>query len=353
MKTYLYRLRFHGPVHFGTTSTDLENTRNCVSSDSLFSALINSFSVSGQADEAVSALMQENPAFVLSSLFPFGPSEDNTGTVYALPCPLNTPPVRDEKILTDHGKYLRQIKYLTPPDFFSWIGDTPLDSEAAQAIIERSKKLARPWDREKGKGWWSEELRPRGATGRTDWNSSAWRCLAVHFHKDAGLYGLVRINDEKWEEKLSGAFSLLGDMGLGGERTYGMSFFDFSGFESLAEMGPGMAKTECLRFVLLSNYFPADNERPDLSEVFEAWDFTESRGYVVSGRMATNFKRKRIKMVVEGSVVKEPVMGKIADVTPDNPGELGLPHRVCRSGLAFLMPLDSALCSSEDQGGAK
>ncbi len=350
MKTCFYRLRFHSPVHFGSSVMGLENTRERVSSDSLCSALINSFSVLGDADEAVNALKQETPGFILSSLFPFGPSEQGTGSVYALPCPLTAPCVSDGKIIADYGKDLKQIKYLIPSDFFSWIGETPLDSEEVVAVIKRSKTLAKPWDSKKEKGWWAEELRPGVAADRTCQTSSIWRVGTLRFHKDAGLYGLIRINDETWETGLANAFTLLGELGIGGERTYGMGCFDFSGFLPLDELGLNMPKSECLRFVLLSNYFPCADERSELNNIFEAWDFTENRGYVVSGRMATTLKRKRIRMIAEGSVTKKSVRGDVADVTPDN-GDTLLSHNVYRSGLAFLMPFDN-MQSPDDNGGS-
>jgi len=347
MKTYLYRLHFKGPVHFGSTGIGLENTQECLSSDSLTSALINAFSILGMADEVIRALKEERPAFVLSSLFPFGfpfaPSEDASETIYALPRPLVKPPVKDNKIFTLLGKDLKRQKYLDPNDFFAWIGDVPLDFEEVKGILDRSRRLARPWDREKGEGWWTTELRPRVALDRESQNSNIWFCGTLHFHMYAGLYGLIRIIDDKWKEDLAGAFKLLGELGLGGERTYGMGTFDFSGFEPLHGVLLRGLQKDSPRFVLLSNYYPTDDERSNLGEKFEAWDFIENRGYVVSGRMATTLKRKRIRMIVEGSVVKQPVKGTMADVTPDDADSLGLEHRVYRSGRAFLMPEGGAV----------
>lgn len=59
---------------------------------------------------------------------------------------------------------------------------------------------------------------------------------------------------------------------------------------------------------------------------------------LVSGRMATKVKRKRLQMIVERSVLKKTVKGKMVKVTPNQPETLGLVHDVYRSGLAFLMP---------------
>jgi CRISPR-associated protein Csm4 len=337
MKTYLYQLRFKGPVHFGTVGIGLENTLEHLSSDSVTSALINAFSVLGGAEEAISALAGENPSFVLSSLFPFGPSEDGSGTAYALPRPLNKPPVENQEILRVLGKDLKRIKYLAPRDFAAWTGESPLSLDEAIAIVNRSQKLAKPWNSQTDTGWWAIELRPRVALDRISNNSSIWHCGALHFQSDAGLFGLVRVIDDSWKSGLSSAFKLLGDLGLGGERTYGMGSFDFSGFEPLDDAWAPLSRSDGKQFVLLSNFFPADDERPLLKDSLVAWDFLETRGYVVSGRMATTLKRKRVRMIAEGSVLKRPLRGKIVDVTPDHSEAFGLTHPVYRSGLAFVL----------------
>lgn len=338
MKTYLYRLRFKGPVHFGTTGIGLENTLERLSSDSLTSALINALSVMGTAEKVVSAMIGGTPPFLLSSLLPFGPVQNGSGIVYALPRPLSKPPVADESILRDLGKELKRIKYLIPADFGAWIGDSPLSFDEAKAMVDRSQHLGKPWNSQTRSGWWAIDLRPRVALDRLSQNSSIWHCGALHFQKDAGLFGLARITGETWKNDLISAFKLLGELGLGGERTYGMGSFNFSGFEPLGETLISAQQGNSKKYVLLSNFFPADDERQVLKENLVAWDLCESRGYVVSGRMATTLKRKRVRMITEGSVLKMPLRGKMVDVTPNHSETLGVIHRVYRSGLAFTLP---------------
>lgn len=338
MKTYIYRLRFKGPVHFGTIGIGLENTLERLSSDSLTSALVNAFSVLGGAEEAIMAMAGNRPSFWLSSLFPFGPLENDSGTAYALPRPLSLPSVEDLGILRDLGKDLKRIKYLVPGDFAAWVREAPLSSEEVRAIVSRSQKLARPWNSQTETGWWAVELRPRVALDRSNQNSSIWHCGALHFQNSAGLFGLVHVVDDTWTNGLSSAFKLLGDLGIGGERTYGMGCFDFSGFVPLDNVWTPVLKVDGKKYVLLSNFFPADDERHLLKDSLVAWDFLETRGYVVSGRMASTLKRKRLRMIAEGSVLNQPLRGKMVDITPDHSEALGLTHPVYRSGLAFILP---------------
>ncbi len=343
MKTYVYCLRFKGPVHFGTTGIGLEDTLERLSSDSLTSALINAFSIMGGADEAISALTAKSPAFLLSSLFPYGKSENDSGTVYALPRPLSKPPLASHEIARDFGKDLKKVRYLDASDFAAWIGGRSLSREQVGEVLTRSEHLGKHWDKDSGAGWFALELRPRVALDRVSQNSNVWHCGVLHFQKDAGLFGLVTINDDSWENDLSSAFSLLGDLGIGGERTYGMGTFDFGGFEPLDKAWTLVSEMQGEQYVLLSSYFPADDERDMLMDSLIACDFRETRGYVVSGRMPTTFKRKRVRMIAEGSVLRAPLQGKMVVVSPDSSEALGLNHPIYRSGLAFILP----------QGGAR
>jgi CRISPR-associated protein Csm4 len=338
METYLYRLKFKAPVHFGSTGIGLENTQESLSSDAITSALVNAFAVLGGADEVVQALRDDSSPCVLSSLFPFGARPQDGETVYALPCPLTKPRVEDARVFTLLGKDLKRVKYVQLQDFLAWIGDTPMDAEGLRKVLERSSVLAKRWDPVERQGWWATELRPRVALDRTNQNSSIWYCGTLHFSPEAGLYGLARISGDEWKDRLAAAFRLLGDLGLGGERTYGMGSFEFSGFEPLSGLWVSAMRSRGGKLVLLSNYYPTDEERSNLAARLEAWNIAEVRGYVVSGRKASSIKRKRLRMITEGSVVNQPVKGAMVDVTPEDSEALGLEHRVFRSGLAFLLP---------------
>ncbi|MEW6380264.1 MAG: type III-A CRISPR-associated RAMP protein Csm4 [bacterium] len=340
MSIYLYRLTFHGPVHFGKTGIGLENTEDRLSSDSLSSAIINAFSVLGEADQVVKALCTDKPPFILSSLFPFGPIGEAKELYYALPRPLCEPHITDNRILKNMGKDIKRVRYLQPQDFGRWIEDKPLTEDELRKIIERSQKLAKPCDEGNKNGWWIQDLRPRAALDRMSQNSALWLCGALYFADQAGLYGLVNFHDENWKPRLSTAFRVLGDMGLGGERTYGMGSFCFSEFESPGPEWQSLlcSKENSSKKVLLSLYHPLKKELSDLDQQLEAWDLVERKGYIVSGRDATTLKRQRVWMFTEGSVAKGPLKGLMVDVTPDNAVSLGLVHRVYRSGLAFLLP---------------
>jgi len=341
MNLYLFRLNFQGPVRFGASGIGLEETSLTLDSDGLASAFLNALAVQ-EGPAAVAGFINESldgkPPAVFSSLFPFGPDADNPkATLYALPRPLAAPPAAPE-VLRGLGKDLKKVRWLTPQDAARWLGEAELSKDELETITQYARKLARPWDDEARQGWFAEELRPRVALDRDTQSSNLWACAAVRFAPGAGLYGLVNLRDD-WRDRWLGAMRLLGEMGLGGERTYGFGEFQIAGPESLDESWQPLLAGRSRRFLLLSTYFPASGEKPLLSEALEAWDAVERRGYVVSGRHATTLKRKRVRFLVPGSVFTRPLAGTFADVTPNNHTALGLAHRVYRCGLALHLPL--------------
>jgi CRISPR-associated protein Csm4 len=324
----------------------LEAVEERLPSDSLTSALINAISISEGPEgvqETVNALASRNPPFVLSSLFPFGPRlEDPREITEALIKPMTPPNVTHEGILKDLGKDLKKIRYLRPEDFALWISARPLEEKLLQEIIERSLTFTDQW--------WREQLRPRVALDRQSQNSAFWSQAAIWFEKEehyedgtlkragAGLYGLVRFYDEGWIARLERAFKMLAEMGLGGERTYGMGLFTFGGFEEPPERWLEIFAVDIDIHVLLSLFYPSRDEKSQLKSSLVAWDIEERRGYITSGRFASSWKRKRVRMIKEGSIFRTPVRGCFVDVTPDGADSLGLSHRIWRSGLAFVIP---------------
>ncbi|MGQ9671416.1 MAG: type III-A CRISPR-associated RAMP protein Csm4 [Desulfosoma sp.] len=340
MKTYLFRLTFPVGAHFGRQGIGLEETQETVSSDSLWSALINAFALMGEAGDVLHEMDGESPPFVLSSLFPFGPDpDDQRKRLYAVPRPMTSPAVHDAALLQRAGKELKKIRYLEPHHVLTWLAQKPMSAQDLETVQQCARRLARPWSSEAPEGWFQTSLRPRVALDRSSQNSSIWWCGVLHFRHDAGLYGLVRVRDDPWKSRFEAALRLLGDMGLGGERTYGLGTFGVDGFVPLEKEWPELRQAQkTTRRLLLSRYIPNPQELPELGGVLEAWDFEESRGYVVTGRYATSLKRKRLIFLREGSVATRALLGRLVDVTPDHGPALGLSHRVYRNGMGFWFP---------------
>ncbi len=344
MPTLLYRLRFTGPVHFGSTGIGMENSQERLTSDSLTSALINALAVLDLADDAVEALKGTSPAFILAGLFPFAQVSQNSRPLYLFPKPLAPPMVAEDTSLRRYGKDIKKVRYLEALHLRDWLTEKPLADHTLKAIVENAGIPEGGENDKTGTHWWRHELRPRVGLDRSSSNSSIWLCDTLKFAESAGLFGLVSFNDNAWRNPLEGAFHLLGDLGLGGERTYGMGSFEFSGFENPPDDIRALLEMKSDRHLLLSSYYPAETERAKLEQHLLAWDFREIRGYVVSGRMATTLKRKRVRMLTEGSVFSHPLKGAVVDVSPDDYRSFGLKHPIYRSGLAFFAPQGGQSC---------
>lgn len=333
MNTYIYHLTFKGPVHFGSHGIGLEETTVSLGSDSLCSALINAFALLGKAEEAVNALCQDKgPSFVLSSLFPYGTKNDGS-RAYTVPRPLCLPEFENSEDARKIGKKLKKRTLLEPAEAALWLAEKPLTSLQAKVLAKNAPGIGDPEEPEKSKGWWVEDLLPRVALDRSSSNSNIWWCATLHFMPGCGLYGIIHVRDETWQQPLLQALELLGQMGLGGERTYGMGEFLVSELMPIEKAADFSDLFQTPRALLLSRYFPASRERNDLRRMLQAWDVMESRGHVVSGRHTTSIKRKRLMMLTEGSVASQPLVGAMVDVTPGEAAANRLEHPIFRCGL--------------------
>jgi CRISPR type III-A-associated RAMP protein Csm4 len=152
----------------------------------------------------------------------------------------------------------------------------------------------------------------------------------LEFADGAGMWCLATFSDdaarERWSVAVSAAFRLLGDSGIGGERSRGWGrfacrFSDADPFAPFHAREPG-------NWWLLSLF----NPRADDAVAWDRGDYTitERAGRVEANGAAT----QRVRMVEEGSVLAaaaEPV-GSARDVAPE-----GSSHPVYRAGFAVAV----------------
>lgn len=327
MEIYVYKLKFKGATHLGDTGIDLENVSEWVSSDTFFSALMNANRILNGKD-AVTTLIQafkEKPLFLISSLFLY--QEDN----YFLPRP-----IFDNHISKDLkkklGKELKKLKWLDLEGFFKWLNGKDImktDIEKMQSAQEIYKKA------------FITEIRPRVTLDRISQNSNIYHAGYVYFKEKAGLYGLVAFNNETYIKEFEVLLKTLGEIGLGGERTYGCGMFEVENFQKISGLFEKILNNNSDTYTLLSLYHPSENELHALEDKLIAYDVIRKRGWVTTGRYALPLKRKSVGFIIEGSVLKEQPLGCIIDVTPDTDPFNILDHKVYRYGYAFTAPLRS------------
>lgn len=323
MDAYIFKLNFIAPVHFGDTGIDLENVQETVNSDTLFSALINAISANlsrNVADKFVNDFLQD-PPFLFTSLFPYF---ENT---YFLPKPLDDS-FLDENLKQEFGKELKKIAWLKKEDFLNWILNKNLTKEKLNEIKQYQSEV---------KELSLKEIRPRVTIDRITNQTTIYHCGYTYFKKNAGLYGLVAFKNNDYFDKFKVAINLLGQTGLGGEKTYGCGLFE-SELLKIDEVFKEILNAKTQKITLLSLYHPTENEFTKLDRILDSYNFIRKKGWITSGRLALPLKRKSVGFITEGSVLKDAVSGTLVDVTPENVPKDCLSHKVYRYGYAFLVP---------------
>lgn len=328
MKIYLYKLKFHGATHFGDTGIDLENVSEWVNSDTLFSALLNAHRTM-DGEESASSIIEaftNRPPFLISSVFLY--SGDN----YFLPRPMF-----DEHISTDLkkrlGKDLKKLKWLNREGFLKWISREEI-TEADVKEMQSTQKLYNEA--------FTLEIRPRVSLDRATQTSNIYHSGYIYFKKEAGLYGFAAFNDETYINHFQAMLTTLGEIGLGGERTYGCGMFKVDSFQEITGLFKEILNSNSNVYTLLSLYHPSEDEVKTIKDKLIAYDIVKKKGWITSGRYALPLKRKSVGFIIEGSVFKEPPEGTLVDVTPDKPPPDILTHKIYRYGYAFTAPLRSA-----------
>lgn len=318
MLDLLVKLPFTTPAHFGRAGRDLTDTAHWLGSDSLFSAIINTWSLlygQSAADELLKAFATNAAPFILSSAFPYC---EKPGPTYFLPRPvgLNLDILCDSK-----PKKAKKITWL-PWQALAEIGMGAIPhGYIAHGIFLLPPGRTEPLLRER-------EL-PRVGLDSLTAASNIYNINVVHFAADAGLYFLVKIQ-EVWLDKFKAVIRLLGEEGIGGERSYGLGRFRVNEDIYLPIPAWPLQGEPAL---LLSAYYPAPGELNGLSAGMTAYTLRSCGGYVY--RLGdTGVRRPFIRLFAEGSLCTFRPAGCLADVTP--PGYAG--GRVYRNGLAYTLP---------------
>jgi len=295
-----YRLTFEAPFHVDSRGNDFyEESNSFIHSDTLSAAILATWALIWPDQIAEQA---QQPSFRISSAFPF------YRDCYFLPRVLSSQAIRLPSDKLKDAKKLKKIQWLdsnlwreslTDP---SWAERIDLKNGVCQSVLaSTSTKLPEKL--------WVEEERPRLAIDRID--NQAAESLIFNFSriwldKKGGLYFLAVFNDESSRGQFETVLSVLGDGGIGADRSNGNGYF-------IWEPGqvPGLQKAKQGESVALSlvNPDPGDCQAGWLEG--SAYKLV-SRGGWIGG---TGLRKKRLRMFSEGSVFSRPLQGRVVDVS--------------------------------------
>ncbi|OKH53494.1 type III-A CRISPR-associated RAMP protein Csm4 [Calothrix sp. HK-06] len=343
----LIKLDFErSPAHFGELGIGMEETSERVYSDTLFSALMTTWAKMYGKDSIEMLLrrfLDKSPPARISSTFIY--QQHPEGTTYYLPRPLGFPinyPVGDD---LEFFKTYKKLSFLPLKVWQRWYQQSGFSGADAQELIERTETkdskgnlaLAKTFDYKKTH---YIERHPKIAVDRVTQATNFYHTGYVQFESEtnrSGLYFLLNLTseDKRLENELHACLHLLGEEGLGGERSSGVGRFKVDWQPLPSEWKPVVNYTSSKHHCLMSLFW--DDDKSKLAELIaedSAYQIRERGGWI-SSFSGEQLRRQFIRMFVEGSVLSAEPQGKLADVTPS----LFKKHRIYRSGIGLSIPI--------------
>lgn len=349
----LVRLNFgRSPAHFGEVGIGIEETSERVRSDTLFSAWVSAYARLFDVENLLNQFprsqqeLPQKPPFRLSSTFIY--REDGERCIYYLPKPLEFPrgyPVGKDLKFTKTYKKLNYLPLEVWKRWYQGIGFTERD--IAELIAEADKKandidpLHQAGTFDYGKAYKIHQT-PKVAIDRTTRATNFYHTGFVQFEweqpKQSGLYFLLNFTEpnQKLENELHAALNLLGEEGLGGERSSGAGRFEVEWLELTEDWKSVVNIEQPTHYSLMSLFWELPlPEGLVPKDKTASYAIQERGGWIASPSSGRQLRRKMVQMFAEGSVFPALPLGKLADVTPDQFKQ----HKIYRSGISLSLPI--------------
>jgi len=303
IKVYAYKLKFKTPLHIGEREEFLESTEKYIPSDTLFSAFCNAYLLLYGGTNLKNLLNKfqnaENP-FLISSCFLWHKDR------FFFPVPLNQFP-KDKKY--------KNIKFVPKDIFEELLAGKRIESEEFKDILAEKSDV-------------KIKTVPRVKINRFGKETEYFHFSQIVFEDEAGFYFLVNFKDVSFKEKFEATLNLLGDEGMGGDRSSGKGLFE------IVEKNVIEFKEipDANGFITLSLTYPKENEIEYLKDGF--YEIIPREGYIFSP-FAKTLRKKSLKMLKEGTVTRGKIEGSIVNVTPENFKQ----HSIYKYGISFSLPI--------------
>lgn len=364
-KWQLVKLNFgRSSVHFGELGIGMEESKERVRSDTLFSAWITNYArLFGKksVEELLVKFLQPKPPMRISSTFLYRECKNDTknNTIFYLPRPLkfptNYPHGGDLNSTQDDLAFFKTYKslnYLPLDIWYRWYQGEGFTKEDAQELTDKTKGNAKGKLKEAGTFDYKEAFQnhklPKVAIDRTTSATNFYHTEYVQFNWEqngsgvkslSGLYFLVYCEDENQHiEELKAALDLLGEQGIGGERSSGAGLFqaEWLDLKNASPTWENVVKPldKSAYQCLISLFW--DDEQSTIEQLIinnfhSSYEIQERGGWFSDG----NIRRKMVRMFTEGSVFPIAPQGKLADVTPSE----FKAHKIYRSGIGLSLPI--------------
>jgi CRISPR-associated protein Csm4 len=344
-------------AHFGELGIGIEETSDRLRSDTLFSAWIVAYARLFGKD-AVEELLQQfvnnapSPPMRISSTFIYR----DKGAIYYLPRPLKFPinyPAGDGDL--KFFKAYKKLNYLPLEVWQRWYqGEGFTESDRSVLIAEtegKSDKHLNEHLRQAGTFDYKQACKtarePKIAVDRITRATNLYHTGFVQFQWQqngngieslSGLYFLLYFpeHNPQLEHKLRAALHLLGEEGIGGERSSGAGRFEVEWLPLPEAWQKVVDFSEGNHYNLMSLFWELPLPEEFLNDA--SYEIQERGGWITGQQL----RRKMVRMFAEGSVFRSAPLGKLADVTPREliatSGEYKV-HPIYRSGIGLSLPI--------------
>ena len=317
-KHVTYYLNFRSPLHLGRRGVGLEETEISIPADTLFSAICQTWRTFYGEDHLTNFLAQYETGepFLLTSTFPF------MGDTRFFPKPLIDFKVNAEADL----KKLKKVRFVSDIRFRQIVNGESIAFDSDH-LINNGQLWIHDDDKCPPTAWQTDK-RPRVTLDRQSSASEIWHLKAVKFEENCGLWFDAKFDTEETQTKIETILCVLGDTGIGGERSAGYGTFDLHSKPAEIEAEP-----EADRFVTLSPICPRDADELDrLIQGDDVGYALEERSGWISSSEGSGLRRQQVWMFAAGSVLNGngAQIGRLVDLRPD-----ACPHPVWRYAYAW------------------
>lgn len=324
---FLYKLRFPNGIHIGTAAGNtLEETMLGVYSDTFYSALYHEYLKIYNDEEFYR--ISESGDFLISDLFPFKEKKD-WSTDFYLPKPFVN--IERKNVSLENQVDRKKVKALSfiPADkleeYFSFLEkgtDFPdIDGNFGKKQLYEKNKISFEGE-----------------------DPKLYNIEVFKFNQHSGLYFLVKIPNEEWENRFNSILESLSSTGVGGKKNSGFGQFifedpmvfdgiDFDEIESSSDAFINRALySDTENFLLLSSYAPKREEIEVIQQEGNYYQLIKRSGFVnIPSYSEQAQKRKQTYMISSGAILKFKPEGKILDLN------LHGNHSIFRMGKPIVM----------------
>lgn len=330
------KLHFTTPVHFGRGREEPDKSELIYHSDSLKSAI---YSIGIHFFEEWKNEKNFYDSFRISSCFPFAKDE------FFLP----KPQLKRKIIFSDlsedkSSKKVKKIEFFeksvfenfinTSDDFFkiNLSNVTPNGAFVSKENIELKTH----------KDFFKTEAQQRVKVPLELENkdSEPFYIDRIYFEKECGLYFIAEFDNSEIEKQVYQTLKLLGENGIGTDRSVGNGLFNFNVKRDVSEFSFNIKKIHN-KYLLLGLYSPDENEHKAISFDESSWSLIRRGGYIAGSEIEEfmRLRKKSVYMFGEGSVLKSSsvLKGKTVNLSPEwNDGRM---HPVWRDGQCLILKI--------------